>query len=1229
VISFGSSSTPLNVAAGGNVTLGGGGTVTLGGGGTVTLGGGGNVTLSSAGTITPVSGGSVTLGNGASVVLSTGGTITLTAGGNVTLGGGGNVTLGGGGTITLGGGGTVTLGGGGNVTLGGGGTITTSAGTVTIPSTGGTYTLPNSGGTITLGGGGNVTLGGGGNVTLGGGGTITLGGGGNVTLGGGGNVTLGGGGTITPAGGGNVTLGGGGNVTLGGGGTVTLGGGGTVTLGGGGNVTLGGGGTVTLGGGGNVTLGGGGNVTLGGGGTVTLGGGGSVTLTSGGSVTLSSGGTITSGGSTQTVSAGIYNVSSGGTITLGGGGNVTLGGGGNVTLGGGGVVDLGAGGTVTLGGGGTITLGGGGNVTLGGGGVTTTEMSYLDANATVRPPSAPTETPTMAGATVTSVRVDWTAPAFGVVATYTIYRSSDGATPIVIGSVSGINGNPPATTFTDTNPDTTSSTVVYTISTTLAPVPIDPTQRVSLPSVPAVQTNDQTITLGPLPSSVVLSNPPPTVNATATSSSGLQVNFSAAGTCSIGAQSITSGVSSAAVILNSAGSCTITASQPGTNPSQTGTPPYYNAANNVSGTFTILPLGSSTAPQTITFAPLQDVQYGSTFSLSASSNVSGQTVSFAASGPCTAGGAVTGVGVCTITAKAPGDSTHSAASVTQSFTIFPAVLTVTAGSPTIVFGQTFPSFTYTLSGFVNNGLGQMDTASVLNGTTPALSTTATATSNAGSYPITVSTGTLSAANYSFLYVSGTLTIQQASQTILFTTPPPAAAAYNSSFTVVATGGASPNAVIFTSSGVCSNSGATYTMTSGTGTCTVIANQAGTANYAAATQVTQTVNATLVAQTIKFTTPPPAAAAYNSSFTVVATGGASGNAVTFTSSGVCSNSGATYTMTGGTGTCTVIANQAGTANYAAATQVTQTVNATQVAQIIAFTTNPPASAAYNSSFTVVATGGASGNAVIFTSIGVCTNLSGTYTMTNSTGTCSVIANQAGNANYSAAPTVIKTVTATGPLVTLSTSNINFGTVYQGSITTKNITVTNSGSAPVTISQPLVSIVQGGNSNEFVAVNLCLTPLAAGKSCTITIAFVAGPYYTAQTATLKIMDNAPGSPQPVTLNALVIDPLASFNPTSLNFGTIKHATSSTLNVTLSNPGGTPLIFTSAGISVKGTNAASFVQTNNCGSSLAAGAKCTIAVKFTPATTGSFSANVTVVDNAQAGSGTQTIPLSGKGN
>jgi hypothetical protein len=99
---------------------------------------------------------------------------------------------------------------------------------------------------------------------------------------------------------------------------------------------------------------------------------------------------------------------------------------------------------------------------------------------------------------------------------------------------------------------------------------------------------------------------------------------------------------------------------------------------------------------------------------------------------------------------------------------------------------------------------------------------------------------------------GTATVPQ---TIIFNINAPASAPYSSSFTVAAAGGADGNPVIFTSSGACTNVGTTYTMTAATGTCLVIASQAGNPPYLAAPQVTQAVNATLGIQTITFTTNP--------------------------------------------------------------------------------------------------------------------------------------------------------------------------------------------------------------------------------------------------------------------------------------------------------------------------------------------------------------------------------------
>jgi hypothetical protein len=125
----------------------------------------------------------------------------------------------------------------------------------------------------------------------------------------------------------------------------------------------------------------------------------------------------------------------------------------------------------------------------------------------------------------------------------------------------------------------------------------------------------------------------------------------------------------------------------------------------------------------------------------------------------------------------------------------------------------------------------------------------------------------------------------------------------------------------------------------------------------------------------------------------------------------------------------------------------------------------------------------------------------------------------------------------------------------------------------------------------------------------------------------MDSAPGSPQTVTLSATVIDPVASFSPTSLSFGTQTEGTSVTKTVTLTNKGATTLSIT--GMTVTGTGAAEFTLTpaSTCGSSLTARSSCTISVTFKPAAKVSYAATLNVTDNAR--SGTQTVPLSGTGH
>ncbi len=98
---------------------------------------------------------------------------------------------------------------------------------------------------------------------------------------------------------------------------------------------------------------------------------------------------------------------------------------------------------------------------------------------------------------------------------------------------------------------------------------------------------------------------------------------------------------------------------------------------------------------------------------------------------------------------------------------------------------------------------------------------------------------------------------------------------------------------------------------------------------------------LATQTITFNSAPPNPASVGATYTPAATGGTSGNAVTFStapaSAGICTLNGGTVTFIGA-GSCVIDANQAGDANDLAAQQLEQTVTVSPGA---GGTTTPPA------------------------------------------------------------------------------------------------------------------------------------------------------------------------------------------------------------------------------------------------------------------------------------------------
>ncbi|MBZ5524489.1 MAG: DUF11 domain-containing protein, partial [Acidobacteriia bacterium] len=201
-----------------------------------------------------------------------------------------------------------------------------------------------------------------------------------------------------------------------------------------------------------------------------------------------------------------------------------------------------------------------------------------------------------------------------------------------------------------------------------------------------------------------------------------------------------------------------------------------NAANNSANATVTVAQPTVTA---LTVAPASATYGNSTATLSATlkdslgAAVPGKTISFTfnaapagsavtdANGVASVTVSLTGInaGTYAISASFAGDANTQAASGSANLVVNPAVLTITAGNASRLYGDPNPAFTFTFSGFVNG-----ETAAVLTGS-PTCTTVADPTSAVGTYPITCAVGTLSAANYTFTFVNGTLTVTPAPLTV--------------------------------------------------------------------------------------------------------------------------------------------------------------------------------------------------------------------------------------------------------------------------------------------------------------------------------------------------------------------------------------------------------------------------------------------------------------------------------
>ena len=231
------------------------------------------------------------------------------------------------------------------------------------------------------------------------------------------------------------------------------------------------------------------------------------------------------------------------------------------------------------------------------------------------------------------------------------------------------------------------------------------------------------------------------------------------------------------------------------------------------------------------------------------------------------------------------------------------------------------------------------------------------------------------------------------------------------------------------------------------------------------------------------------------------------------------------------------------------------------------------------------------------------------------------------NATGSPSAI-TLNGTGtstpqPAISLNAATLNFASQTLGSASaSQSVTVTNSGSAPLTFSGLTLT---GTAAGDFTRGGTCsaASTLAAGATCTVAFSFTPGAIG-ARSATLTIASDASNGSAVLSLagtGAAVPTPSVALAPGSLAFGNQTTGVASTARaVTLTNSGSGALTLSAI------TATAGFGVSHNCGASVAAAASCTLSVTFTPNSAGAASGSVNVASNAIGSP--HTVSLSGTG-
>ena len=210
-------------------------------------------------------------------------------------------------------------------------------------------------------------------------------------------------------------------------------------------------------------------------------------------------------------------------------------------------------------------------------------------------------------------------------------------------------------------------------------------------------------------------------------------------------------------------------------------------------------------------------------------------------------------------------------------------------------------------------------------------------------------------------------------------------------------------------------------------------------------------------------------------------------------------------------------------------------------------------------------------------------------------------------------------AVTPLLTLSSNSIDFGSVGVNSSTDKFLTITNTGTAPVNITN------LSGFSAPYSIVNLPTLPLllAPGGSAQLQLRFspTQPGTFAGQNSLISIITDIPSLNQTVQLTGIGTQPTPTVSTTTLDFGAVIINQTKDLSFTIGNTGNANLSINSLTLAGSGF---SLVTPPAFPATVIPGGSQSVTVRYSPTTLATSAGTLTVLSNGAS----QVVNLTGIG-